>query len=122
MKLPPTPPGSVSGTLANMLNPPATAPSRIFRARVASQAAVCEVSGWQRLTVDNPDCFALMLEDESQAECTFSAIKLEEVVIVPSRWRQKATVSGDASRWRNPSRVVFQCMAYRATFQETDLH
>ena len=51
--------------------------------------------------MDKPDCFALMLEDESQAECTFSAIKLEEVVIVPSRWRQKAMVSGDASRWRN---------------------
>jgi len=31
--------------------------------------------------MDKPDCFALMLEDESQAECTFSAIKLEEVVI-----------------------------------------
>jgi hypothetical protein len=28
-------------------------------------------------------------------------IRLEEVVIVPRRWRQKATVSGDASRWRN---------------------
>ena len=58
-------------------------------------------SRWQRLTMDKPDCFALMLEDESQAECTFSAIKLEEVVIVPSRWRQKAMVYGDASRWRN---------------------
>ena len=30
-------------------------------------------SRWQRLTMDKPDCFALMLEDESQAECTFSA-------------------------------------------------
>ena len=35
------------------------------------------------------------------AECTFSAIRLEEVVIVPSRWRQKVMASGDASRWRN---------------------
>ena len=34
-------------------------------------------SRWQRLTMDKPDCFALMLEDESQVECTFSAIKLE---------------------------------------------
>ena len=34
-------------------------------------------SRWQRLTMDKPDCFALMLGDESQAECTFSAIKLE---------------------------------------------
>ena len=58
-------------------------------------------SRWQRLTMDRPDCFALMLKDESQAECTCSAIRLEEVVMVPSRWRQKAMVSGDASRWRD---------------------
>jgi hypothetical protein len=48
--------------------------------------------------MDNPDCFALMLGDESQADCTCSAISLEEAVIVPNHWRQRARVYGVASR------------------------
>ena len=44
-----------------------------------------------------PDCFALMLVDESQADCTCFAISLEEVAIVPNYWRQKARVYGVAS-------------------------
>jgi hypothetical protein len=36
--------------------------------------------------MDKPDCFALMWEAESQAGYTSSAISLEEVVTVPSRW------------------------------------
>jgi hypothetical protein len=40
--------------------------------------------------MDSPDCFALMLEAGNQADCARCAISWEEVVIVPSRWRQKA--------------------------------
>ena len=47
--------------------------------------------------MDNPDCFALMLGDESQGDCTCSAISLEEVVIVMNYWCQKAGVYGVAS-------------------------
>ena len=54
--------------------------------------------------MDNPDCFALMLGGESQADCTCSAISLEEGVIVLSHWRQKARVFGVASLWRNSAK------------------
>ena len=52
-------------------------------------------SRWQPPMMDNPDCFALMLGGESQAACMSSAISLEEVVIVSSRWLQK-----DRGVWR----------------------
>ena len=54
--------------------------------------------------MDNPDCSALMLGAESQADGTCSAISLEEVVIVPRRWPKRAGVSGVASRWRNSAK------------------
>jgi len=47
--------------------------------------------------MDNPDWFALIAAAGSQADCTCCAISLEEVVIVPSRWHQKAKVCGVAS-------------------------
>ena len=37
--------------------------------------------------MDNADCFALMLEAGSQADCTCCAISVEEGVTLPSRWR-----------------------------------
>ena len=50
--------------------------------------------------MDNPDCFALMLGDERQTACMSSAISSEEVVIVLSRWLQRAGVFGVAWLWR----------------------
>ena len=38
------------------------------------------------------DCFALMLEAGSQADCTCCAISLEEAVTLPSRWRHRRGV------------------------------
>jgi len=58
-------------------------------------------SRWQPPMMDNPGSSALMLGAESQACGTSSAISLEEVAIVPSRWPQKAEASGVVSRWRN---------------------
>jgi hypothetical protein len=58
-------------------------------------------SRWQPPMMDNLGCFALMLEGESQAACMCSAISSEEVVIVSSRWPQKAEVSGVALPWRD---------------------
>src|SRR5215467_12836348 len=51
--------------------------------------------------MDNLDCFALMLGAESQAACMSSAISLEEVVIVSSRWPQRVGVFGVAWLWGN---------------------
>ncbi len=57
--------------------------------------------------MDNPGCFALMLGAGSQANCTSSVISLEEVVIVPSRWRRTARVSGGASLLRNSAKSSY---------------
>jgi len=40
----------------------------------------------------NLDCSVLMWGDERQADCTSFAIRLEEAVIVLSRWPEKARV------------------------------
>jgi hypothetical protein len=63
--------------------------------------------------MSNLDCFARILGAESQADCTCCAISLEEAVIVPSRFRQKAQVSGVASLWR--SSVKSSCAPARGT-------
>jgi hypothetical protein len=51
--------------------------------------------------MDNRGCFALMLEDESQADGMSSAISLEGLVILLSHWCPRAAVFGVASPWRN---------------------
>ena len=51
--------------------------------------------------MDNRGCFALMLEDESQADGMSSAISSEGVVILAGYWYARAVVSGVASPWRN---------------------
>jgi len=54
--------------------------------------------------MDNSDCFALTCLAESLAGFTCCATSLEEVVIVPKRWRQKVEESGAASLWRNSAK------------------
>jgi len=63
--------------------------------------------------MDNLDCFALMLAGESRAACMSSAISSQEVVIVSSRWPQKAGVFGAVWRWRNS--VKSSCALARGT-------
>jgi hypothetical protein len=62
-------------------------------------------SRWPPLMMDNPDCSALMLGGESQADGMSCAISLQAVTTVPSRWPQKAGASGVASRWRNSAKL-----------------
>ena len=54
--------------------------------------------------IDNLDCFALTCWVESRVGYTCCAISLEEVVIVPHRWRQKVGVSGVVSLWRSSAK------------------
>jgi hypothetical protein len=62
-------------------------------------------SRWQPPMMDNPDSSALMLGAESQATGTSSAISLEAVVTVPSRWPPKAGVCGVTSLWRSSAKL-----------------
>jgi hypothetical protein len=66
-------------------------------------SAMLQLAGsrWQLSMMDNPGSSALMLVAESQADCTSCAISLEEVVMVPNRWLQKAEASGVVLRWKN---------------------
>jgi hypothetical protein len=67
--------------------------------------------------MDNADCFALMLEAGSQADCTCCAISLEEAVTLPSagpagigiyslgqRSFERLTDRGDFPRWLSDGR------------------
>lgn len=67
----------------------------------------------QPAMTDNLDCFALTCWVESQAGFTYCATSLEEVVIVPDRWRRKVEASGVASRWRNSAKS--SCVAAPGT-------
>jgi hypothetical protein len=58
----------------------------------------------QPAMMDNLDCFVLTCWAESQAGFRCCATSLEEVVIVPNRWRQKVAASGVASLWRNSAK------------------
>jgi len=70
-------------------------------------------SRWQRPMMNNPGCFALMLEVESQATCMSSAISLAEVAIVSNRWRYQTGVFGVVWLWRNSARS--NCAMTRGT-------
>jgi hypothetical protein len=70
-------------------------------------------SRWQPPMMDNRGCFALMLEVESPAACMSSAISLEEVAIVSSRWPQKVGGFGVAWLWRNSAKS--SCALTRGT-------
>src|ERR1019366_8083075 len=58
----------------------------------------------QPAMMDNLDCFVLTCWAESQAGFRCCATSVEEVVIVPNRWRQKVEASGVASLWRNSAK------------------
>ena len=56
----------------------------------------------------NLDCFALMLEDESQVDAMSSVISSEEGVTVSSRWPQQVAVSGAAWPWTDSA--TYSCV------------
>ena len=58
----------------------------------------------QPAMMDNLDCCALTCWVESRAGFTCCATSLEEVVIVPNRWRQRVEASGVALLWRNSAK------------------